>query len=239
MAEVLLMEGCPICGVEEKKPPSRHCVAVRMDESGRCRCVKYAPGPRSEDEPSFKELCERIKLEGGNIDMARKCVRWQEVYSPVLGKMVRRCADFEGGGLSGIGNLGALSDILTPDVVGTIKTGLIAAAGAVVGDKATEYAAEKFGVSGNTKLLLQAAIGILGGGLVYKFTANKELATAVALGPVFLAAYNAISPMLAGASSASTPTAGLGLITRSEYQPVPTRVLPASPLTSVPVFGRA
>jgi len=272
--EVLLMEGCPVCegdlgdaelGYDLGDPGrTRYCVAVKPGRDGSCKCAKYAPGPRPEGAPTFKELCERAglpiviggrrfsgaevgeveslgetgetEISEGGIGMARKCVRFKEVYSPVLGKWVKRCADYEGAGLSG---LGAISDLIPPNVMNTAKTAALAAAGAVLVDRIVDYVAPKLNiVSTTSRTILTIGVGLLAGGLAYKFTRRMDVATALAMGPITLAVYSAVSPMLASpAQQPALPAAeGLGLIT-TERTPSVVYEMPARPLTQIPAFA--
>lgn len=207
--EVLLMEGCPVCPDDE---------------------YEDYEGLETEDfaEPEFDE---------GGQQMARSCKRWKNVYSPMLGKTVRRCADFSGGG--GFGGLGQLTDLIPPDVIATAQTGAIAAAGAIAGDRVTGYLAARLGLSGGARTLLGIGSGVLLGGLILRFTGNRQIATAFTMGPVVLAVYNTLVPMLGGTPAiAALPgsTSGLGLVT-TERTPAAVQRMPVAPLSTIPAFA--
>lgn len=62
----------------------RHCVEWKKTRAG-WRCARYEPGPGEPVPPPIGEL-------EGSI---RRCVAYQTVYSPALGRYVRRCARYE------------------------------------------------------------------------------------------------------------------------------------------------
>jgi len=63
----------------------RHCVRYKRTRAG-LRCAEYAPGPSPLGE--YGDIGEIGSIRG------RRCVRYKRVYSPALGRYIRRCAKY-------------------------------------------------------------------------------------------------------------------------------------------------
>jgi len=89
-------------GIEEAKEEAIRLALRYADPSDPTNKCNWAI--RAAKKKGIIPTPPRIPL-GGGLEMA-KCVAWQEVYSPALGKYVRRCARF-----AGVGELGEVGDV--------------------------------------------------------------------------------------------------------------------------------
>lgn len=124
---------------------------------------------------------EGLKLGGGST-MA--CKRRKNVYSPALGRMVSRCAEFDKGGFS----LGAfrIPGVDFGQIKDTLITGGVAVGGAVITGKAVAYLVPLVKIDPASKWmpLIEIATGIALGVVVSKLTKKPDLGAALAIGPV-------------------------------------------------------
>lgn len=154
-------------------------------------------------------LFEGLKLPGlrGGTTLGRTCKSWQTVFSPALGRNVRRCADF-GGSSGGYGEMGAL-----PFNVGQLKTVGVNAAlgvGAAVGARrAGGWLSDMLKLDPtkpNWRRLLEVGIGAVGGWAIGRFAGQPDIGLAVAVGPAMINGMELASEMLVLTETA--PTAG-------------------------------
>ena len=183
--------------------------------------------------PTLGETLE----EGGMGDMTgvqRTCVEWQEVYSPALGKYVRRCKRFApSGGVSGLGFLGQLDFLRTfglePETLkNTAITGLLAAGGAVLAKKAADWLSrvgkaegEEERFKGALKDLVTVGVGIALGTLIGRTLRRPEWGFAFGVGSVALVGMRILGEMLGEEKGG---TSGLGIITArkvEKFEPLP------------------
>ncbi len=158
--------------------------------------------------------------------MAGRCVKYRNVYSPATGGMVRRCAQFAGGGLlgglEGAPALGQANSLRATfgDVKDVAITASIGAGGAIVTDiifdQLTKHVETLAGLTGYTRALAEAAVGIALGVVVGKFLKRPRLGAKLAMGPVVLAVLR-----IAGELLNAGPYAGdrsLGMMSVDPYQ---------------------
>jgi len=164
----------------------------------------------------------------------RECVEWQEVYSPALGKYVRRCAAYapKGGGLSGLGQLDiARSFGLDPEVIkNTAINGGFAAGGAWLAQKFTNWLAtvgkeegEEPRFKGTLYDVVMILAGIAIGAFVGKAFRRPQIGLAMATGPAVVVGLRVLGQIVGETSTAaSAATEGLGIITATptkEFEP--------------------
>ena len=137
----------------------------------------------------------------------RQCIRKKRVRSPATGKMVKRCAQYSGGGL---GSLGALPFDLEA-LKGTLLTGAVAVGGAVLAAKAGGFIVPMLKLDPASTMtpkwimIIEVAIGLVAGYAVGKYAKKPDLGAAVALGPVVVNGLKVVGMFLQPASS---PIAG-------------------------------
>lgn len=165
------------------------------DDFGECACG---------------EVVAEVAETKGGLGKMSKCVSWQTVYSPALGKEVRRCAKFAK--FAGAGGLGQLVPSMD-DITDTLKTGAIAAGGAIVSNLLINQVAKVVDLKGTTKNLAQMVSGILIGMIGYRVTQDEKLSAALGLGPVVVGALGLIGQVLAPLGGQ-----GLGLVAIEEQR---------------------
>lgn len=130
----------------------------------------------------------------------RKCRYWQNVYSPVTGGMVRRCASYDGkmGEMADLGQVGTTLKASFDAVKDVAVAALIGVAGAVAAYKGIEllgpYVGLKDEVTGKVNMeSVEADIGIgilgLGGGILFTrfiLPAKPNVGTNIAIGAMVL-----------------------------------------------------
>ena len=129
--------------------------------------------------------------------MAKRCVRFKKVWSPYTGDLVKRCAQWSGGGSSLGGIFGGLGQTETlretmASVKDVVIDGGLAAGGAVLTDKLFSYVADKLNLEGYPKHLAEAAVGIALGIGVGKVLKKPRMGAIIGVGPVVLAALRII-----------------------------------------------
>ncbi len=114
----------------------------------------------------------------------KSCVRKKRVWSPRMGRMVQRCAQFSGGSR---GSLGALPFDLD-QIKDTALTGAIAVAGAVTAQKGVEYLAPMLKLQPDSYWTagLEIATGIAGGYAIGHFMKKPDIGAAFAVGPIVI-----------------------------------------------------
>lgn len=139
----------------------------------------------------------------------RRCVQYKNVRGR-RGGYVKRCARFSGGAgggfLGGLGtSLPALGQATTlkatvGDVKDVVITSAIGAAGAIgtqiLFDQLTKYVDTLADLSGYTRALAEATLGVAIGIIVGKFLKQPVLGAKLATGPVVLAALRIAGEML-------------------------------------------
>jgi len=154
-------------------------------------------------------------LEGGEKNMGelRTCKRWKTVYSPALGKRVKRCADFEGmeDSLMGIENLGLGKVDYMPDLDDIIRVSVAGVSG-VVGNMFIPRIPEMIPFikdqDPRIKAIASLLLGIVGGRLAGNLSGNDNIETGVVVG----VAVKAVQDIVAGFLGTSS-TSGVGLVT--------------------------
>jgi len=146
---------------------------------------------------------EGLKLGGSTMG----CKRTKKVFSPALGRMVVRCAEFDKGGFS----MGALRipGVDFGQIKDTLITGGVAVGGAVMTGKVVAYIAplvkldpeslkpEEVQRSKTWLPVFEIATGIGLGILVTKLTKKPDLGAALAIGPVVVNGLKIVSGILA------------------------------------------
>ena len=153
-------------------------------------------------------LFEGTRSKGGKGMFGRRCVRTKTVFSPVLGRNVRRCAEYAGPGLSGHSGLGAFP-ISMDQIKDTGMTAAVAVAAALAVRRLADWIYSQTSVDPSTlrwlKPLSEAAAGIGAGWAIGKYTGRGEIAAAVALGPCVVNGMEQAAMLIA---PTATPTAG-------------------------------
>lgn len=137
---------------------------------------------------------EGLKLGGGST---MGCERTKMVYSPALGRTVRRCAQFSKGGSM----LGAfrIPGVDIGQIKDTLITGGVAVGGAVVTGKAVAYLLPmvKIDPASKWRPVIEIGVGIGLGIVVSKLTKKADLGAAFAIGPVVVNGLRLVSGILA------------------------------------------
>ena len=161
----------------------------------------------------------------------RKCQRYRNVYSSTTGGMVRRCASFSGDGglLGGLGNTPALGSANSlratfGDVKDVAIAAGIGAGGAILTDIVFDQLQKNIeslaGMTGYTRALAEAAVGLAIGIAVGKFLKRPKLGAMLAMGPVILAALRIAGELLnAGPYAADRQLADVGMMSVDPYRP--------------------
>jgi hypothetical protein len=127
MEKVLLIEGLNLTGGETMEGRIRKCIKYQEVYSpvlGKKvkRCMQFAEGLGLEEDLSESRRVRRRRKRKLGLEDPAKCVEWQTVYSPALGKHVKRCKRFAGeeGLFGGLGLEGIGSDALNALKLGAI-----------------------------------------------------------------------------------------------------------------------
>ena len=126
---------------------------------------------------------------GGRRTMAgtiagRHCIQYKNVYSTALGRNVRKCAKYSGGGL--FGGLGVLPFNLD-QFKDTFLTGAVAVVGAGVSNQIVDrWIGPLFNTLPDSYLSmgLEVGLGLIGGWAIAKYTGKGDLGAAFSVGPV-------------------------------------------------------
>lgn len=156
----------------------------------------------------------------GGTDMARKCVRFKNVRDRRTGRLKRVCAQYSGGGLSGIGTLPALGQegslrASFASIKGLLVTGAIAAGGVVITQKVFNLIEDKIALTGIKRHLAVMATGIAIGLVVGKVFKKPRLGANIAIGPIVMGALEIFGELMGG-----NGISGLGLTTIQPAHPV-------------------
>lgn len=137
---------------------------------------------------------EGLKLGGGST---MGCVKTQKVFSPALGRMVVRCAEYDKGGLS----LGAfrIPGVDFGQIKDTLITGGVAVGGAVITGKTVGYLVPLVKIDPASKWMpiIEIGTGIILGVVVSKLTKKPDLGAALAIGPVVVNGLRLVTGILA------------------------------------------
>jgi hypothetical protein len=153
-------------------------------------------------------------LEGGGDSMGalKTCRRWKTVYSPALGKRVKRCADFKGmeDDLMGIEELGLGRNDYIPDMDDIMRVSVAGISG-VLGNMLIPRIPDMLPVIKNLDPRLKAIatllLGIAGGRLVGNLSGNDNVETGVVVGVAVKAVQDIVAGFLGPGVS------GFGLVT--------------------------
>jgi len=216
-------EDCPACVFgDEIAEPGRtsHCIEVKRARDGSCRCAKYAPGPKPAVAPSFVELCRAKGLEPriGPIRLAEGGYGEMEgrIRECVVYKMTpagRRCAKYRplSGTDLGFGQITEVLGIDVSNIMQTVRTGAVAAAGALLTDRIFDYIGDRLKLTGTTASIAKLAVGLALGGIVGKMLKRPDLGVALAVGPLVTVGLDILGGVL--------KTEGLGLTTYEKVKP--------------------
>lgn len=132
-------------------------------------------------------LFEGLPQKGGKAMFGRSCIRYKTVQSKVLGRPVRRCAQFAGSEYAGYDGLGALPFNLEA-VKDTLMTGAVAVGGAVGVRKVSPYIVDALKIDPMSKwrMGIEVGLGLGAGFLIGKYANKPDLGAAVAVGPVVI-----------------------------------------------------
>ena len=131
---------------------------------------------------------EILRFEGlklGGSKMRGDCIRKKRVYSLALGRYVMRCAEYDKGGIMGLGAF-KIPGIDINQVKDTLITGAVAVGGAVATGKTIAYIGPhlKLDPASKWRPVIEIVTGIALGVLVGKATKKPDLGAALAIGPV-------------------------------------------------------
>lgn len=155
----------------------------------------------------------------------RVCVDWQEVWSPALGKYVKRCKRYAPAtgvsGLSGLGQIESLTKAIGLDIEtakNTLIQGGLIAGGAWLARKVADWLAtvgkeegEEPRLKGAAKDIVMILTGIVLGGIVGKAFKRPDLGFAIGVGPAAFVALSLLEDIIGKKAEAGTE--GLGAIT--------------------------